>query len=206
MKACYSEPLHKNRQTIRYVAKVIGLMTSSLSGVKYGPAHYKYLEQDKTNAIKISKGCFGAMTILSPRSLIDIQWWYNNINCSKNNITKGEPVIEILSEAGSFGGRAICNNIRTGGAFNLDEMEYHINAKKFLAAKFSLKTFVKVPDAHVELLSDNTTVHGINSMHSNKSDLCHSIMSEILAWDEDKNIWIINSYIPGKENYETDAE
>ena len=64
LKACCSELLHKNKQTIRYVAKVIGLMTSSLPGVKYGAAHYKYLEQDKTNATRISIGCFGAMMIL----------------------------------------------------------------------------------------------------------------------------------------------
>ena len=43
-------------------------------------------------------------------------------------------------------------------------------------------------------------------MHSNKSDLCHSIISEIWAWAEDKNIWITASYIPGKENYDADAE
>ena len=36
---------------------------------------------------------------------------------------KGEPVIEISSDA-SFGWGAVCNNIRTEGAFNLDEMEY----------------------------------------------------------------------------------
>ena len=34
------------------------------------------------------------MMILSPQSLTDVQWWYNKINCSKNNITKGEPVIK----------------------------------------------------------------------------------------------------------------
>ena len=85
-------------------------------------------------------------------------------------------------------------------------MKYHINAKELLAVKFSLKTFVKVSDAHVKLLSDNTTtVHGINNMHSNKSDLCHSIISEIWAWAEDKNIWFTASYIPGKQNYD-DAE
>ena len=123
-------------------------MISSLPGVKYGAAHYKYLEQDKTNTLKISKRCFDAM-ILSPQSIIDVQWWYNNINCSKYNITKDEPVIEISSDASSFGWRAFCKNIRTGEAFNLDEMEYHINAKEFLAANFSLKTFVKVPDAHI---------------------------------------------------------
>ena len=73
LKACCSELLHKNNQTIRYLAKVIGLMTSSLPGVKYGAAHYKYLEQDKTNALKISKGCFDAMMILSPQSITDVQ-------------------------------------------------------------------------------------------------------------------------------------
>ena len=207
LKACCSEQLYQNNQTIRYVAKVIGLMTSSLPGVKYGAAHYKYLEQDKTNALKISKGCFDVMMILSPQSIIGVQWWYNKISCSKNNITKGEPVIEISSDASSFGWGAVYNNIRTGGEFNLDKMEYHINAKELLAAKFSLKTFVRVSDAHVKLLSDNTTtVHGINNMHSNKSDLCHSIISEIWAWAEDKNIWITASYIPGKENYDADAE
>ena len=117
------------------------------------------------------------MTVLFPQSITDDQWWYKTINCSKNNITKSEPVIEISSDAKSFGWGAVCNNIRTGRAFNLDEMEYHINAKELLAAKFTLKTFVKV---YVELLSDNaTTVHSINNMHSDKSELFHSIISEI---------------------------
>ena len=39
LKACCSELLHKNNQT-RYVAKVIGLMTSSLPGVRYGASHH----------------------------------------------------------------------------------------------------------------------------------------------------------------------
>ena len=65
----------------------------------------------------------------------------------------------------------------------------------------------KVFHAHVNLLSDNTTtVYGINNMHSNKSYLCHSIISEIWTWAEDKSIWITASYIPGKENYNADAE
>ena len=70
-------------------------MTSSLPGVKYGAAHYKFLEQDKTNVLKISKGCFDATMISSPQSITDVQWLYNKISCSKNNITKGGPVIEI---------------------------------------------------------------------------------------------------------------
>ena len=159
---------------------MIGIMTSSLPGVKYGAVHYKYLEQDKTNTLKISKGCLDTMTVLSLQSITDVQWSYNTTSCSKDNIARGEPVIEISSDATIFEWGAACNNICTGGAFSLDEMEYDINAKELLAAKFSLKTLVKVYYAHVKLLSDNTTtVHGISNMGSNKSELCHSIISEI---------------------------
>ena len=75
LKACCSELLHKNIQTIiRHVANLTGLMTSSLPGVKYGAAHYKYLEKDKRNEFKISKGCLAALMILSPQSITDVQW------------------------------------------------------------------------------------------------------------------------------------
>ena len=39
-------------------------------------------------------------------------------------------------------------NIHTGVVFNLDKIEYHSNAKELLVERFSLKTFVKVSDAH----------------------------------------------------------
>ena len=57
----------------------------------------------KTNALKISNGCFDTIMVLSPRAITDVQWCYNKINCSKNNITKGETVTEISSDASSFG-------------------------------------------------------------------------------------------------------
>ena len=51
-----------------------------------------------------------------------------------------------------------------------------------------MKIFVKVPNAHVLLLSDNTdTVHDINNMHSSKSKICPAVISEIWAWAEDSD-------------------
>ena len=59
-----------------------------------------------------------------------------------------------------------------------------------------------------KFLSENTTttVHDINNMHSIKSEFCHSIISEIWAWPVDKNTWITAPYIPGRENYGSDAK
>ena len=48
LKTCCSKLLYKNNQTIRYVAKVIGLITSSLPGEKYGQRN---IDKDK-NKIK----------------------------------------------------------------------------------------------------------------------------------------------------------
>ena len=94
--------LKTSKQTNRYVAKVIGFITSRLPGVKCEAVHYKCLEQDKTNALQKSAGYFDEMMILSPQSITDVQWWYNNVNCSKDNIMKDEPAIEISSDASIF--------------------------------------------------------------------------------------------------------
>ena len=58
--------------------------------------------------------------ILPPQSITDIQWCCKKINCSESTIMKSEPVIAVSSDAISFGWGAVCNNIRTGGSFNLD--------------------------------------------------------------------------------------
>ena len=58
------------------------------------------------------------------------------------------------------------------GSFSFEERYYHIYIKGLLAAKFYLKAFVKVPNAHVKLLSGNTsTIHDINNLHFNKSEM-----------------------------------
>ena len=43
---------------IRHVAQVIGLITSTIPGVIYGPLHDRYLDMDKTNALKVNYGDF----------------------------------------------------------------------------------------------------------------------------------------------------
>ena len=51
--------------TIREVAEVLGLIVSSFPGVAYGPLHYRYLERDKTTALKTNKWNFDAKMSIS---------------------------------------------------------------------------------------------------------------------------------------------
>ena len=94
-------------------------MRSNLPEVKYGAAHYKYLEQDKINALKISKGWLDVTMISCLQSITGVQWWYNKINCSKNDITKDDFV--------------------TRGKFSLDKMDVILMLRNFWQQSFLWK-------------------------------------------------------------------
>ena len=207
LKICCKKLLNNHKQTIRYIARVIGIITSSLPGVKYGAFHYKYLERDKVNALKESKGSFDAKMVLSEKALRDINWWYENIMSSDNEINKEAPSMIVYSDASSNGWGAAHENNKTGGSFSLEENKYHINAKELLAAKFALNTFVNRKNLHVKLMSDNTTtVFGLNNMGCNKPEECNQIIYDIWSWAEKCNIWITSAYFPRKESLEADRE
>ena len=53
-------PASKNH-TIRYVAKVIGMLTASFPAVKYGKLHLRDSEQCKSQAVKYNNGCYDSI-------------------------------------------------------------------------------------------------------------------------------------------------
>ena len=65
--------------TIRELAHVIGLLVSSFPGVQFGRLHYRHLELDKVEALKVSKGNYDANAMLSQESYTELKWWIDNI-------------------------------------------------------------------------------------------------------------------------------
>ena len=76
----------KGSPIIREVARVIGLMTASFLGIKYGPLHFRDLERCKSRAVKESKGSYDCTMKLDGLALCDLQWWIDNIDLSDNEI------------------------------------------------------------------------------------------------------------------------
>ena len=60
---------------IHDVARTLGYMASSFPAIPFGAAHYRWLEQDNSKALKLSKGNFDKMMTLSKSALQDISWW-----------------------------------------------------------------------------------------------------------------------------------
>merc|ERR1712030_224722 len=51
-----ADMLAKTSIQIRVLAKFIGILVSSLPGVKYGELYYRFLERDRNFALRVSKG------------------------------------------------------------------------------------------------------------------------------------------------------
>ena len=73
--ACLSL-LTKSRHTISYVAKVIGLITASSPGVKFGPSHFRDLEFCKTEALKCNKGNYDISSILQTFAIFTLEYYH----------------------------------------------------------------------------------------------------------------------------------
>ena len=62
----YPKKLLVGTPTIREVAKLLENLSASFEAVTYGKLFYMFIEIDKINALKLSKGTFDAPCVLSP--------------------------------------------------------------------------------------------------------------------------------------------
>ena len=67
--------LNQSNPTIREVARVIGLLVSSLPGLQFGELHYRHLERNKISALTINKGNYDALMSLSAKARPELHWW-----------------------------------------------------------------------------------------------------------------------------------
>jgi len=74
--------LSTDKETIRYIAKVIGNIMASFPAVPFGKLFYKCLEKEKTAALKRNRGNFDKLMSLSVLAQAELTWWTENIMSS----------------------------------------------------------------------------------------------------------------------------
>ena len=97
--------------------------------------------------------------------------------------------------------------VSTGGQFNLEEQELHINILELKAALFGLQSLCKnTYNCHILVKVDNTVaVTSINKMGSIKSIEMDRVVHDI-CWVISQNNWLTATHIPGILNTEADKE
>ena len=88
---------------IKTLAKVVGQMVASFPGVLFGKLFYRLLDNHKTEALRISRGNFNAMTTIPKTCLLDLQWWADNIKLMTRPIVIPQLSIFLESDASKTG-------------------------------------------------------------------------------------------------------
>jgi hypothetical protein len=200
---------NKHKISIRDLARVIGLIVASFPAVKYGPLHYRKLENVKKLALRASHGNFDREIALTEAGKRELDWWMHNTHTAYNDVCQSEPDIVICTDASSQKGwGALCLGVRSGGLWLPEEKEFHINYLELKAAFLGIKAFrEQLEGKHVRLMADNTTaVSCINHMGTSHSEPCNDMTFQIWSWCIDRNIFLSAAYLPGAQNTAADEE
>ena len=198
----------RERIVIREVAKLLGLMVSSLPGVQHGQLFYRSIENDKIIALKEANGKYEKKMTLSDKAREDIQWWIDNVRSAFKPISHRNPDLIIESDASTKGWGAHHRHTGAvaGGEWSVEESNDHINVLEMKAAMMALTEFAaQSKNIHIRLMLDNTTaVSYIKEMGGSHSADCNAIARAIWDWAIARNIWLSASHLPGALNVVAD--
>ena len=74
------------KPTIKDLASIIGTVISTVPAILYGKMHYRNSEKYKVKALKINKGDFKAPIIIRVLIKLELQWWFDNIADTCNDL------------------------------------------------------------------------------------------------------------------------
>ena len=174
----------------------------------FGPLHYRWLEMDKTQALRDNKGKFDNPTRISSAACTDLNWWIDNIQTAYNPLSHDTPKLTMTTDASKIGWGCNLESSPTGGCWTPTEAENHINYLETKAVLFGLQSFCsKIAGHSINILIDNTTaVACLNVMGTCHSPSINTLVIEILEWCIKHNVWLTASHIAGKDNIVADSE
>jgi hypothetical protein len=208
IKALCTELIQNAAPTIRQVASVLGLLVSNFPAAQFGPLHFRDLDMDKTEALKLNKGNFDKHMKLSKASYDDLHWWVKSADSLFKPIGLSQPEVTLFTDASNQGWGGVLGKVTIGGRWTPSEATHHINFFEMLAVFFALKAFqTQLLGKHVCVRIDNmTAVSDIGKMGTSHSRNRNNLTREIWTWCIIHRVFLTTAHIPGKENEAADAE
>ena len=203
-----TETLQSSCMSIRNFATLVGKLTATLSANRYGQVFLKNLEVAKTQALCRNQFNFDRVMEITPTVKQELGWWLDNIDSSYRPILIPNPHLVLFTDASfqGWGYHIEGTQIKSGGRWTQEELQYDINFLELKAVLFSLLSACKgINNRHILIQSDNTTtVVGINKQGSTHSPTCNSVARDIWHWAMENNNWLSATHCPGVYNVEAD--
>lgn len=196
-----------HKYKIRQFSKLVGKLVSVCPAIRYSWVYTKRMERAKFLALRASKGDYDSFMQLPSSLKNDFSWWKFHLS-SFNFIKPQKFVLEIFSDASLSGWGIVSNNKKSHGFWSFKDKKKHINYLELLAASFGLKCFAKnLFNCNILLRIDNTTaIAYINRMGGVQYPHLNKLARSIWQWCEQRNIWIVASYINTSLNTQADTE
>ena len=201
------EMLEKGEPSVRELSSIIGKLRATAPAFIHAPLQVRYLQLALIEAQHQGK-TYAKTVKLNEKARLELQWWPENME-----ILNGKPIniqppdLTISSDAARTGGwGAECNGQITGGVWNQEESNLHINVQELIAAQLALKTFTKLmKGSSVHLMIDNTSaLSHLAKMGGTKNEMMIDLSKEIWSYLTSKQITLTLEWIPSKLNVEAD--
>ena len=198
--------LHKGLTTVRDLAHLIGVFTSTLPAILPAPLHYRGLQELKHRILK--KGGYDSILPVLEEAKEDLNWWINNLSLVNGQpLLRERPLLQIETDASLMGWGAICAGEKIGGQWTDQERRrLHINCLELMAVFHAVRAFTK-DKRHmvIQVHLDNTTaVAYINHLGGTKSPDLRSLAVRLWDWCLQRYLFLMASHIPGVNNTRAD--
>lgn len=193
--------------SIRTLAKLIGKYIACAPAVPHAALFSKRLEIYRNDMLRFHKGNYDSMVKLPLECVNDIRWWITNLPIAEKSVICCDFDIAIFTDSSLEGWGIVMNEKSSGGQWDNEERENHINYLELKAVLLGLKTFCReLHNIHIRVRSDNTvTVICINRQGSTKAYL-NDITRDIWSFAIERNIWLSAEHVKGSENIQADKE
>ncbi|XP_068696744.1 uncharacterized protein [Montipora capricornis] len=195
--------------TLRNLASLIGLLESSRPAIWRAPLHFRHLQSDLIRGLQMNQESYDALIALSPSARVELAWWLRHtLNANGSPVHLPPPDMIITTDASKKGWGAVHQSFQTNGRWSQKESLQHINYLELKASFLALKTFLKDKShVSVSLQLDNTTaIAYINNKGGTRSPQLMTLALEMWDWCQERDILLIASHIPGRDNVSADKE
>lgn len=198
----------KHSISIREAAELEGLLISACPAVLYGLLYTRYLAIEIQQNLNLNNGNYESIMTLNNLTLMDLDWWLENIDSTFMPIQDDSFQKTIFTDASPSGWGCSMGSLETRGFWTIDQKVLHINILELLAVEKALHCFSH-DDNSIRILFrvDNTTaIAYINRMGGCHQPELHCIARRIWQFCESRKLYIFASYITSKENYIADFQ
>lgn len=194
--------LNSESLTLRELARLLGLLSSSIQAIFPGPLHYRALQRLKGRALR-SGLWYGDKIHLDKEAQVELTWWLENLDAWNGKAIFGtSPYCILESDASLHGWGAFFQNQNTGGLWSYSESLRHINYLELTAGLYALMSFRhSLQGRSVVLKMDSVSaVAYINRLGGTRSPDLSNLAKKLWMFCLEHQIYLKAEYLPGLKN------